>query len=67
MNLKNIDDCDILFGVTDGKDMGTIWECGYANGLNRIRNPWIYLKLSKTPDLPNERMEFHDLQVKYFE
>ena len=36
-------------------------------GLNRIRNPWIYLKLSKTPDLPNERMEFHDLQVKYFE
>ena len=24
MNLKNIDDCDILFGVTDGKDMGTI-------------------------------------------
>lgn len=38
MNLKNIDNCDILFGVTDGKDMGTIWECGYANGLNRIRN-----------------------------
>lgn len=37
MNLKNIDNCDILFGVTDGKDMGTIWECGYANGLNRIR------------------------------
>lgn len=37
------------------------------HGLNRIRNPWIYLKLSKTPALPNERMEFHDLQVKYFE
>lgn len=36
-------------------------------GLNRIRNPWIYLKLSKTSVLPNERMEFHDLQVKYFE
>lgn len=36
-------------------------------GLNRIRNPWIYLKLSKTPTLPNERMEFHDLAVKYFE
>lgn len=33
-NIKNIEDCDILFGVTDGKDMGTIWECGYANGLN---------------------------------
>ena len=35
-------------------------------GLNRIRNPWIYLKLSKTPTLPNERMEFHDLAVRYF-
>lgn len=37
------------------------------HGLNRIRNPWIYLKLSKTPTLPNERMEFHDLAVRYFE
>lgn len=35
-------------------------------GLNRIRNPWIYLKLSKTPTLLNERMEFHDLAVRYF-
>lgn len=33
-NVKNIETCDILFGVTDGKDMGTIWECGYANGIN---------------------------------
>lgn len=33
-NIKNIETCDILFGVTDGKDMGTIWECGYANGIN---------------------------------
>ena len=37
------------------------------HGLNRIRNSWIYLKLSKTPTLPNERMEFHDLAVRYFE
>lgn len=36
-------------------------------GLNRIRNPWIYLKLSKTSTLSNERMEFHDLAVRYFE
>ena len=35
MNLKNIDDCDILFGVTDGKDMGTIWEAGFAYGINK--------------------------------
>lgn len=33
-NCKNIEDCDILFAITDGKDMGTIWEAGYACGLN---------------------------------
>lgn len=33
-NVKNIVDCDILFAITDGKDMGTIWEAGFANGLN---------------------------------
>lgn len=40
-------------------------------GLNRIRNPWIYLKLEKDntnlEDGHNERMEFHDLAVSYFE
>lgn len=33
-NIKNIRSCDIFFGITDYKDMGTIWECGYACGLN---------------------------------
>lgn len=37
------------------------------HGLNRIRNPWIYLKLSRTPTIPDERMEFHDLAVRYYE
>lgn len=40
-------------------------------GLNRIRNPWIYLKLEKDntnlEEGHNERMEFHDLAVSYFE
>lgn len=40
-------------------------------GLNRIRNPWIYLKLQKdnadSGEGHNERMEFHDLAVSYFE
>lgn len=36
-NIKNIVDCDILFAITDGKDMGTIWEAGFANGLNEQR------------------------------
>lgn len=34
-NCKNIETSNILFAITDGKDMGTIWEAGYANGLNR--------------------------------
>ena len=38
-NCNNIDDCDILFAITDGKDMGTIWEAGYANGLNAASYP----------------------------
>ena len=41
------------------------------HGFNRIRNPWIYLKLEKDNSGlqkgHNERMEFHDLAVGYFE
>jgi hypothetical protein len=33
-NVKHITDCDVFFGITDYKDMGTIWECGCAAGLN---------------------------------
>lgn len=33
---------------------------------DRIRNPWIMLKLEKTKDT-NKRMEFHDLIVKYLQ
>jgi nucleoside 2-deoxyribosyltransferase len=29
-NLKGIIDCDFVLAVTDGKDVGTIWEAGYA-------------------------------------
>ena len=35
-------------------------------GLNRIRNPWMKLKLSKTNNV-NNKMNFHDLLVKYYE
>ena len=33
-NVKNITACDIFFGITDYKDMGTIWECGCVCGIN---------------------------------
>lgn len=29
-NLKAINEADIIVAITDGKDMGTIWESGYA-------------------------------------
>lgn len=34
-NIDAINDCDIVFAITDGKDMGTIWEAGYAYGYNK--------------------------------
>ena len=35
MNLSNIKSCDIIFVVTNGKDIGTIFEAGCAYGLNQ--------------------------------
>lgn len=34
-NIEHIKSCDIIFAITDGKDMGTIWEAGFANGYNK--------------------------------
>ena len=41
-------------------------DANEGRGLNRIRNPWIMLKLSKETNT-NKRMEFHDLLVKYLQ
>ena len=39
-NVHNIETCDIIFAITDGKDMGTIWEAGFACGINyMLSNP----------------------------
>ena len=38
-NLKAIDESQIVVVITDRKDMGTIWEAGYAYG---IKKPVIY-------------------------
>lgn len=35
-NVYNIVTCDILFAITDGKDMGTVWESGFACGINHM-------------------------------
>ena len=36
-----------------------------GNGLNRIRNPWAYIKLSNNTS-HNDKMVFHNLLVKYY-
>lgn len=59
--------------VSDLKRKFRIWRANIPRDskdprkLNRIRNPWVYLQLSKYKELDNERMEFHDLLVKYYE
>ena len=35
-------------------------------GLNRMRNPWLYIELLKNYE-GNQRMEFHNIDVTYFE
>lgn len=38
-NVFNIETCNIIFVITDGKDMGTIWEAGFACGINHMLKP----------------------------
>lgn len=45
-NIRNIDSCDVVVASTIGKDMGTLFECGYAFS---IKKPIIYLWESSLP------------------
>ncbi len=36
-NCRNIAGCNIVFAITDGKDMGTIWEAGFAYGYSCLK------------------------------
>lgn len=38
-NCKVINEADLIVAITDYKDMGTLWECGYAYAKNK---PIIY-------------------------
>lgn len=38
-NVEAIKNCEKVLAITDGKDMGTIWEAGYAYGIHK---PVIY-------------------------
>lgn len=60
------------FNMKNAKCKFRIWRAEIprdkkeGKGLNRIRNPWIMLQLSKFNNT-NKRMEFHDLLVKYLQ
>ena len=43
----------------------TLWNGIAPNGFDRIRSPWIYLKLSSNKE-DNLRSEFYDLMINYF-
>ena len=46
-NVEHIKSCDVIFAITDGKDMGTIWEAGFANGYNEFAKCMFGSKLAK--------------------
>lgn len=35
MNIEAIDECELIIVVTDGKDVGTLFEAGYAYGIDK--------------------------------
>lgn len=41
-NINHLIDADIVFAVTDGKDIGTIWEAGFAYGYIKCQNHIAY-------------------------
>lgn len=34
-NIKHLQECEFIIASTVGKDMGTLWECGYAAALKK--------------------------------
>lgn len=47
-NCDAIEDCNFIIAVTDDKDVGTMWEAGYAYACNK---PIIYVWLGYKPDM----------------
>jgi len=35
-NISGMEDCEMIFAITDEKDMGTIWECGFVYGMRHV-------------------------------
>ena len=37
-NIHGMETCEMIFAITDEKDMGTIWECGFVYGMRHAYN-----------------------------
>lgn len=37
-NISGMEGCEMIFAITDEKDMGTIWECGFVYGMRHAYN-----------------------------
>ena len=46
-NCEAIETCDLIVVITDGKDVGTIWEAGYAFARGK---PILYVWLNRLPE-----------------
>ena len=46
-NIDAIEDCNLIVVLTDGKDVGTMWEAGYAFAKNK---PILYVWLNRLPE-----------------
>jgi nucleoside 2-deoxyribosyltransferase len=62
LNCNAITNCDAMVAVTDGKDVGTMFECGYAYA-NNI--PVIYVWLGHQPGQPFNLMLAASGEVVY--
>jgi nucleoside 2-deoxyribosyltransferase len=73
-NISGIINSDILFAVTDGKDMGTIWEAGYGYSCCKIvyycetlGNNQFNLMLAESADVVLTKFEQLDYLEEYLD
>ena len=60
-NIKQITACDIFFGISDERDMGTIWECGCVYGINQqtaYKRKIVYYCLSSYAEFARQHSRF---------
>ena len=70
-NCKSIDEADLVVAITDYKDMGTLWECGYAYAKQKpviyycetLGNKPFNLMLAKTGKVARDIDELENLLV----